>query len=309
MTSGTPPKILVICGPTASGKSELAVRLARELDGEIINADSMQIYRGMDIGTAKPSSDERGGIPHHLLDLADPDQPFSAADFAEAASRIIPDISSRSKRPIVVGGTGLYIRALLHGLVDSPSGSTELRRQLQSEAREQGNRAMLEQLRLVDPELAAGIHPNNLVRIIRGLEVYRLTGIPLSRVQREHGFSPQHFPCMQIGIRVERQVLYERIEKRVDRMLSAGLLQEVQALLKNGFGPELKAMRSIGYRECCSFLAGEQSLEETAQLIKRNSRRYAKRQTTWFNAVQDIIWLEYPEKFATILRHCIEFFE
>jgi tRNA dimethylallyltransferase len=309
MISTAPPKILVICGPTASGKSELAVRLAQELDGEIINADSMQIYRGMDIGTAKPANGERGGIPHHLLDVADPDQPFSAADFSAAASPIISDITGRAKRPIIVGGTGLYIRVLLHGLVDSPSGAGEIRRELQAEAQERGNQAMLEQLRTVDPELASGIHPNNLVRIIRGLEVYRLTGIPLSRFQREHGFSQQRYLSMQIGIHVERQELYDRIEKRVDRMLSMGLPKEVQGLLMNGFGPELKAMRSIGYRETCSFLAGEQSLEETALLIKRNSRRYAKRQTTWFNADPNIIWLEYPEKFATILRHCIEFFE
>ncbi|NVN90601.1 MAG: tRNA (adenosine(37)-N6)-dimethylallyltransferase MiaA [Desulfuromonadales bacterium] len=308
MTSTAPPKILVICGPTASGKSELAVRLAQELEGEIVNADSMQIYRGMDIGTAKPAYGERDGIPHHLLDVADPDQPFSAADFSAAASHIISDITGRAKRPIVVGGTGLYIRALLHGLVDSPSGAGEVRRELQAEAQERGNQAMLEQLRTVDPELASGIHPNNLVRIIRGLEVYRLTGIPLSHFQREHGFSQQRYRCLQIGIHVERQELYDRIEKRVERMLSMGLLDEVQELLMNGFGPELKAMRSIGYRETCSFLAGEQSLEETTLLIKRNSRRYAKRQSTWFNADPNIIWLEYPEKFATILRHCIEFF-
>jgi tRNA dimethylallyltransferase len=304
-----PPKILVICGPTASGKSELAVRLALELDGEIVNADSMQIYRGMDIGTAKPARDERGGIPHHLLDVVNPDQDFSAADYAVAASAAISDITGRSKRPIVVGGTGLYIRALLHGLVDSPSGAGEIRQQLQTEARQRGNQAMLEQLRAVDPELAAGIHPNNLVRIIRGLEVYRLTGIPLSRYQQEHGFTRQHYRCMQIGIRVERRELYSRIENRVERMLSMGLLNEVQGLLQAGFGPELKAMRSIGYKEACACLAGEQSIEETDLLIKRNSRRYAKRQITWFNSDSSIIWLEYPEKFATILRHCIEFFE
>jgi tRNA dimethylallyltransferase len=304
-----PPKTLIICGPTASGKSELAVRLALELDGEIVNADSMQIYRGMNIGTAKPGRNEQGGIPHHLLDVVNPDQDFSAADYANGASAAISDIVGRAKRPIVVGGTGLYIRALLHGLVDSPSGAGELRQQLQTEARQRGNLAMLEQLRTVDPELAAGIHPNNLVRIIRGLEVFRLTGIPLSRYQQEHGFTRQRYQCMQIGVRVERQVLYTRIENRVERMLSMGLLNEVQGLLQAGFGPQLKAMRSIGYKETCAFLMGEQGMEETELLIKRNSRRYAKRQITWFNSDSSIIWLEYPEKFATILRHCIEFFE
>lgn len=308
MTGNSSLKIVVICGPTASGKSELAVRLARELDGEIVNADSMQIYRGMNIGTAKPTLEERGGIVHHLLDIAEPDRLFSAADFLEAATRAISDITTRDKRPIVVGGTGLYIRALLHGLVDSPSGAEEIRPQLREEARQRGNLAMLDELRLVDPELAESIHPNNLVRIIRALEVYRLTGVPLSRYQREHGFARRRYHSLQIGIQVERQELYRRIEERVDRMVETGLADEVRGLLKAGYGPELKAMRSIGYREICDWLAGEQSLEEAVALIKRNSRRYAKRQMTWFNADSSIIWLEYPKNFATILRNCIDFF-
>ena len=302
-------KILIICGPTASGKSELGIRLAQTLDGEIVNADSMQIYRGMDIGTAKPSMEERCDIPHHLMDIADPNRLFSAADFAETATRTISGIIGRGKRPIIVGGTGLYIRALLYGLVDSPSGAGDIRQELQTEALERGNQAMLEQLRLVDPELAAAIHPNNLVRIIRGLEVYRLTGIPLSSHQREHGFALQRYQCLTIGIRVERQELYARIENRVDRMLAMGLLDEVRGLLNAGFGPELKAMRSIGYRETYARLAGNLPPEESTFLIKRNSRRYAKRQLTWFNADPAIIWLEYPEKFATILKHCIDFFK
>jgi len=309
MNSPPLPKILIICGPTASGKSELAVRLAHILDGEIVNADSMQIYRGMDIGTAKPSIEERNGIPHHLLDIADPNQLFSAADFTEAATQIISEVLKRGKRPIVVGGTGLYLRALLHGLVDSPSGAGDIRQELHAKAREQGNQAMLEQLRLVDPELAASIHPNNLVRIIRGLEVYRLTGIPLSRYQREHGFAKQRYQCLQIGIRVERQELYNRIETRVDRMMAMGLPDEVQGLLNAGFGPELKAMRSIGYKETCAYLAGSQNRETTILLIKQNSRRYAKRQFTWFNADPNIIWLEYPKKFVTISEYCIDFFK
>lgn len=308
MTPANRQKILIICGPTASGKSELAVRLAQLLNGEIVNADSMQIYRGMDIGTAKPTVAERGGIPHHMLDVAAPDRNFSAADFAEGATEAISGIVNRGRRPIVVGGSGLYIRALLHGLVDSPSGAGELRRELQREARELGNQHMLEQLRMVDPELASTIHPNNLVRIIRGLEAYRMTGVPLSLSRREHGFARQRFTSMRIGIRTERRELYDRIDKRVDRMLSMGLLDEVRQLLKAGFHREVKAMRSIGYKEACACLAGELSLEETAFLIKRDSRRYAKRQLTWFNADHEIIWLEYPEKFVTISQHCIDFF-
>ena len=308
-TQQPPPKLLIICGPTASGKSDLALRLAHELDAEIINADSMQIYRGMDIGTAKPTPEQRRDIPHHLIDVADPDQDFSAADFAAAADYAVKDITERGKRVIVVGGTGLYIRALLKGLVDSPSGAGEIRQALQQEARDLGNEAMLEKLRLVDPELAGRIHPNNLVRIIRALEVHRLTGVTLSHYQQDHGFSAKRYESLQIGIRVERQELYRRIETRVDRMLEQGLLEEVKHLLASGYGPESKAMRAIGYKEAVAFLSGEYSLEEAAKLIKRDTRRYAKRQLTWFNADPEIIWLEYPEKFVTILQHAIEFFE
>jgi len=304
-----PPKILVIAGPTASGKSALALELARRLDGEIVNADSLQVYRGMDIGTAKPSIEERAGIPHHLIDIADPDQPFSAADFAGAADAAIRDIDSRGKRAIVVGGTGLYIRALLKGLVDSPGGADEFRQALHEEAGRLGNEALLERLRQVDPELAGRTHPNNLVRIIRALEVHHLTGIPLSRYQEEHGFSGQRYQVLQIGIRVERPLLYERIDERVSRMLGQGLLQEVKRLLDAGYDREYKAMRAIGYKEMAAYLAGECSLDEAIRLIKRDSRHYAKRQLTWFNADKDILWLEYPAEFDTILKHAIEFYD
>jgi tRNA dimethylallyltransferase len=302
-------RILVICGPTASGKSDLALQLAHTLDGEIINADSMQVYRGMDIGTAKPATEQQDKIPHHLIDIVRPDQSFSAADFAEAAEKAIRDINSRGKRAIVVGGTGLYIRALLKGLVDSPAGTEEVRQELQTEARLRGNPAMLEELRQVDPELAERIHPNNMVRIIRALEVFRTTGITLSRYQQEHGFSGQRYNSLQIGIHVERQLLYDRIDGRVNQMLEQGLLQEVQQLLNAGYGTESKAMRAIGYKELIAHLDGEYGLDEAIRLIKRDTRHYAKRQLTWFNADKDILWLEYPEKFDTILNHAIEFFE
>jgi tRNA dimethylallyltransferase len=303
------PKILVICGPTASGKSELALELARRLDGEIVNADSMQVYRGMDIGTAKLTPEQRAEIPHHLIDVADPDQPFSAADFAEAAGEAIRGIGARGKRTIVVGGTGLYIRALLKGLVDSPGDTGKIRQELRTEARERGNQAMLDELRRVDPELAEQIHPNNLVRIIRALEVFRLTGIPLSRYQQEHGFSGRRYQNLQIGIRVDRKLLYSRIDERVEQMLAEGLLDEVRHLLASGYTPEMKAMRSIGYKETIAHLGGAYDLEEATRLIKRNTRHYAKRQLTWFSADKDILWLEYPAKFDTILNTAIEFFE
>lgn len=302
-------KILVICGPTASGKSDLALRLAHALDAEIVNADSMQIYRGLDVGTAKPTTEQQAEIRHHLIDVANPDQPFSAADFADAADAAIRDISNRGKRAIVVGGTGLYLRALVHGLVDSPSGAGELRQALHDEADSVGNEAMLERLRLVDPELAAALHPNNLVRIIRALEVYQLTGIPLSRHQKEHAFSSRRYDTFQVGISVDRGLLYARIDERVERMLAAGLLKEVSTLSAAGFGRDLKSMRSIGYKEASAHLCGELSGEEAAALIKRDTRRYAKRQLTWFKSDPDILWFEYPEKFGTILQHAIDFFE
>lgn len=301
--------LIIICGPTASGKTELAVRLAKAIDAEIVNADSMQVYRGMDIGTAKPTKDQQGGIRHHLIDIAEPDQPFSAADFVEAADRVIREITSRGKRVIVVGGTGLYIRALLHGLVDSPSGAGEIRTSLHKEAEEIGAAAMLEKLRDVDPELAAQMHPNNLVRIIRALEVYRLTGIPLSVYQQQHGFSKTRYRSLRIGIRTDRKILYERIEVRVDKMLADGLLEEVRTLLSKGFSADLKSMRSIGYKEAAAFLSGQYNLEEAVGLIKRDTRRYAKRQLTWFNADNEIIWLEYPQDFDTISALSIEFYK
>jgi tRNA dimethylallyltransferase len=309
MSDSRKEKILIICGPTASGKSDLALRLADAVNAEIVNADSMQIYRGLNIGTAKPSLEQQAEIPHHLIDVVSPDQQFSAADFAAAADAAIHDIISRGKRVIVAGGTGLYMRALVHGLIDTPGGDAELRQALHDEADNIGSEAMLEQLRLVDPELAAVLHANNLVRIIRGLEVYRLTGIPLSSYQKEHAFAQRRYGTLQIGISVERQLLYDRINKRVERMLADGLLQEVSGLLAAGFGREHKSMRSIGYKESAANLCGEINLEEAVRLIKQNTRHYAKRQLTWFNADPDILWFEYPEKFATILKLAIEFYD
>lgn len=309
MSTDPDVKILVICGPTASGKSDLALRLAHVLDAEIVNADSMQIYRGLDIGTAKPSLGQQAEIRHHLIDVVDPDQPFSAADFSAAADAAIRSIVSRGKRVVVAGGTGLYLRALMRGLVDSPSGTGEVRRTLQEEAGRVGNAAMLERLQQVDPELASGLHPNNLVRIIRALEVHQLTGIPLSRYQKEHAFATRRYAALQIGISVDRELLYTRIDERVDRMLAAGLLEEVADLLASGFSRDLKSMRSIGYKEAAALLRGELSGDEAIRLIKRDTRHYAKRQMTWFKSDPDILWFEYPEKFDIILRHSIEFFE
>jgi tRNA dimethylallyltransferase len=308
MNSDRNVKLLIICGPTASGKSNLALRLARKLDAEIINADSMQVYRGLNIGTAKPTLEEQAEVRHHLIDIVAPDQDFSAADFARNADAAVNDIIKRGKRALVVGGTGLYIKALVKGLVDSPHSNEALRRELHEEAGRIGNNAMREMLHQVDPDSAETVHPNNLVRIIRALEVFRLTGIPLSRFQKEHAFATRRYEALQICIASDRKLLYERIDKRVDRMLADGLLAEVDGLMAAGFGRNLKCMRSIGYKESAAHLCGELTRDDAIRLIKRDTRHYAKRQLTWFNADPDILWFEYPEKFGTILENAIEFF-
>jgi tRNA dimethylallyltransferase len=301
-------RMVVILGPTASGKTDLAIRLAESLDGEIVNADSMQIYRGMDIGTAKPSMELRHRVPHHLVDIADPDQEFSASDFRREAAKAIADITGRGKRVFIVGGTGLYIKALLQGLADSPSGAGEVRRELEEEARLHGNEALLGELARVDPLTAERLHPNDLVRIIRALEVYRMTGSPISEQRSGHGFSGHYYCALKLGLTVERRELYERIDRRVERMMGDGLVAEVRTLLEHGFSPRLKAMRSIGYRQICAYLAGEYSLDEGVRLIQRDTRRYAKRQLTWFKNDNEINWVEYSDNFASIYNNVIEFF-
>jgi tRNA dimethylallyltransferase len=301
-------KIVCIVGPTASGKTELAVRLAERFDGEIVNADSMQVYQGMDIGTAKPSVDLRRRVPHHLIDIVTPAVNFSASDFRREAERVIADIHSRGKHIFVVGGTGLYIRALLQGLVDSPRGDEQVRRELNHLADELGNEGLLQQLMEVDPVTAQRLHPNDRVRIVRALEVYRQTGRPMSGFREDHGFADDVYDCLMLGIHVERQQLYHRVESRVEAMVEQGLIAEVAELLRKGYTRDLKAMRSIGYKEICSFLAGEIPLDHAVQLIKRDTRRYAKRQMTWFNKESGIKWVEYPAAFANICNHVIEFF-
>lgn len=296
-------KVIVLGGPTGSGKSDLAVKLAEEIGGEIVNADSMQVYRRLDIGTAKPSAADLARVPHHLINILDPNEDFTASDFRREATAAIADIERRGKRAIVVGGTGLYIRALLYGLVDSPAGDPELRRQFDDVPGEE----LLRRLSLVDPEIAARLHPNDRVRLIRALEVYTQTGRPVSAFRSEHAFSDVHYQALKMAIRVERQELYRRIDLRVEKMLEDGLVEEVRSLLAAGYGHELKALRSIGYKEIAACLAGEMTLDEAVTLIKRDTRRYAKRQMTWFGKENDIYWLEYPGSFATILGHVIEF--
>jgi tRNA dimethylallyltransferase len=258
----------------------------------------------MDIGTAKPPAEALERVPHHLLSIVSPDVNFSASDFRREATAAIADIHRRGLKAIVVGGSGLYIRALLEGLVDSPTGDPELRLQFCDLSGEE----LLRRLFLVDPETAARLHANDRVRIIRALEVFSQTGRPISALRSEHAFSGIYYDTLKMAIKVERQELYRRIDQRVDQMLLDGLVPEVGSLLSSGYSIESKAMRSIGYKEVSAHLRGEISLDEAANLIKRDTRRYAKRQMTWFCKENDINWLEYPESFASILAHVIQFF-
>jgi tRNA dimethylallyltransferase len=297
-------KIVIVQGPTASGKSELAVRLAERFSGEIVNADSMQVYRGMDIGTAKPSADQLRRVPHHLLDVVAPDQMFSAADFSREAERVIQDIVRRGKHVFVCGGTGLYIRALTKGLMDSPPGDAALREELKELAGRIGGEALHLKLAEVDPVSAERIHPNDQFRIIRALEVFHLTGRPISELRGEHRFGTLRYDYCKIGISVDRETLYRKIDNRVDLMIRQGFLEEVQALLAAGYPASLKPMRSLGYRHLCNYLEGVITLDDALQLMKRDTRRYAKRQLTWFNQDPEIKWIEYPENVA-IIEHIV----
>jgi tRNA dimethylallyltransferase len=294
------PRIVVVCGPTGIGKTAAAIRLARTLGGEIVGADSMQIYRGMDIGTAKPSAAERAAAAHHMLDVAAPDEDFDAVRYAQLAGACIQDIRRRGKVPVVAGGTGFYIKALLHGLFEARPVAGPVRRRLEAAAVNGGLPRLYAQLADCDPATAARIHPHDRFRIIRALETFETCGRPLSALQRGHDFRPRHYAAFKIGLEMPRAALYDRIDRRVEAMLAAGLLDEVQQLLAQGFGPELKAMQSIGYRHMTEFLAGRYPWEEAVRLLKRDTRRYAKRQFTWFRADPEIVWVT-PEALDDLL--------
>ncbi|HEU0265728.1 MAG TPA: tRNA (adenosine(37)-N6)-dimethylallyltransferase MiaA [Geobacterales bacterium] len=301
-------KLIVITGPTGSGKSALALELAELCGGEIVNADSLQLYRGMDIGTAKPGQESRRRVPHHLLDIRDPDEPFTAAEFRQEAQRAIRDIVSRGGHPVVVGGTGLYIRALLHGLVPSPPADEALRNRLLNDEQKGGEGTLHRRLMVADPVSAARLHPHDLLRIVRALEVVELTGEPLSSFHKHHGFAQEEYQTLKIAVNVDRKELYRRIDERVDKMMAGGLVEEVTQLQAAGYGSALKPLGSIGYKEISSYLAGELPLAEAIRLIKRDTRHYAKRQLTWCRGENDIHWVAYPSEFAMLSTTVMAFF-
>jgi tRNA dimethylallyltransferase len=284
------PKIVVICGPTGVGKTSVAVELAQHFSGQIIGADSMQVFRYMDIGTAKPTAEEQARVKHHMIDIIDPDESFDAARYAELAGMKIFELDRQKITLFAVGGTGLYIKALLHGLFNAEVFDPGVRRRLKQEADAQGIECLLERLRRLDPESAKRLHPNDRYRIVRALEVVETTGNPISRYHREHGFSEQPFEALKIALNMDRPVLYARINQRVDAMISAGFLEEVKSLLARGYSAGLKSMQSIGYRHMVDFIQGRLSWEACVRTLKRDHRRYAKRQLTWFGADPQIIW-------------------
>lgn len=292
--------LLIICGPTASGKTRLAIDLAATLPIEIISADSRQIYRGMDIGTAKATPAERAAVPHHLLDVVTPDQSFSAADFMQLGREVIAGIHQRGRLAVVVGGTGLYIDALTRGLIAAPGEDPDLRQELMAIEEETGEGTLLQRLRTVDPEAAHRLKPRDLPRIIRALEVFSLTGETLSALQGRHAFADTPYNVVSIGLAVERSLLYHRIDERAAEMFSSGLIEEAQSLLRQGYSRELKALRTIGYREAIGYLSGEMTLPLALSQTQQESRRYAKRQTTWFRKNNSIIMVDSLAEFARI---------
>ncbi|MBN2255793.1 MAG: tRNA (adenosine(37)-N6)-dimethylallyltransferase MiaA [Deltaproteobacteria bacterium] len=288
----TKPRLIIIVGPTGVGKTELALKCAATFGGEIISADSMQVYRYMDIGTAKPTIEERQSIPHHLIDIVNPDEPFNAALFVESASPVIESIVNRGGTIFLVGGTGLYVRSLVGGLFECPRADEELREAYRRDLMRYGSGYLHEQLRDLDAEAARKIHRNDVVRIIRALEVIEQTGESIIRKQEEHRFADRRYDYVTIGLTVVRSLLYEKINSRADSMISRGLVEEVETLLAKGYTERHKPMQSMCYKHIVDYLKGGLELSEAVRLIKRDTRRYAKRQLTWFKREEDIQWFQ-----------------
>ncbi len=298
------PRVAAVVGPTASGKTALAVELAKRFDGEVVSCDSMQIYKGMDIGTAKPTKEETFGIPHHMIDIVEPSQAFSAADYAPLARAAAEDIISRGKLPIFCGGTGLYLDSVLSAnkYADVET-DPELRAALMAESELYGAEAMWQKLREVDPEAAAATHMNNVKRVVRALEIYLSSGVTKTEWDKRSRQTPPPFSATVIALDRERDELYSRIDKRVDIMMEMGLVSEVRELLSSGRLPRNStAAQAIGYKELIAHFDGQCSLEDAVMQIKQSSRRYAKRQLTWFRRNSDIKWIISGVNFEVIVN-------
>ncbi len=300
------PKIILICGPTAIGKTSVAIDAAERIGGEIVGADSMQIYRYMDIGTAKPTAEEKRRIRHHMIDIADPDEPYDAARFTRESRAAVDAILARRRIPVIAGGTGFYIKALLYGLCDAVPEDETVRHRLREEAALFGGEPLYRRLEACDPEAVGRIHPNDTYRIVRALEVYEASGMPMSEYRRRHGFSDAPYTVLKIGLYMDRQALYARIDQRVEEMVRQGLQDEVKQLLTTGYHESLRPMQALGYRHMAAFITGEADWDATIATLKRDTRQYAKRQLTWFRKDPEIQWFE-PEQGERIVS-CVRAF-
>jgi tRNA dimethylallyltransferase len=291
----TKKPLIVLVGPTAVGKSAAAIRLAVKFRSEIVSADSRMVYRGMETGTAKPRPHERAGVVHHLIDVVAPDEAFSAARFRILAKGAIDRLRRAGKIPIIVGGTGLYIKLLLHGLWEGPEADWSLREVLYDEERRKGSGYLHSRLAAVDPESARAIKPQDRSKLVRAIEVFEKTGRPLSDHHRNHRFSEDRYDAIQVGLRRSRPDLYRRIETRVDEMMADGLVEEVRGLIGKGYSAELPSMKGLGYRQIIGYLNGEFDEAEAVHRLKRDTKRFAKRQFTWFNRDPSIRWIDLSE--------------
>ena len=286
----TNPPLIAVLGPTASGKSNLALRLARRFRGEVVGCDSVQVYRFLNIGTSKVLKREQAGIPHHLIDFLDPDQEFTAGQYMALGRTVLSEIGQRGNLPLVAGGTGLYLRALLNGLFDGPSRCEALRGRLQQQARRKGDAHLHRLLARVDPESARRISARDQHKIIRALEVYFLTAKPISLHFRTAPEKLQGFRLLKIGLDPPRDRLYRRIEERIERMFAGGLVEEVRSILAKGYSPDCKPLQSLGYLQVVQFLQGEIPLQAAVDATRQATRNYAKRQLTWFRKEENVIW-------------------
>ena len=283
--------LVVLLGPTAVGKSRIAIQVAKHLDTDVLAADSRQVYRGMDIGTDKPTAEERQAVPHRLIDLVDPGDTFNAGRYRRLAIVEIERLYSAGRVPFVVGGTGLYIRTLVKGLCPAPQADPDVRADLRKLRTDRGRDGLYTELMRVDPETATRLHPNDESKVMRALEVYRLSGRPLSTMQAEHGFQETPFSALLIGLERRKETLYRRIEERIDWQLTHGMVEETRLLLGQGYGRELGSMKGLGYRQVGAYLANECDYAEMVRRFKRDTRRFAKRQMTWFRSEAGVAWL------------------
>ena len=293
---------LVIVGPTGVGKTQAALELAERSDAEILSADSRQIYRYMDIGTAKPSPEERKKVQHYFIDIVDPDQTYTAGDYGQQARQQLQDLFRRDKTAIVVGGSGLYIRALLDGLSPELPSDPEIKNQLVAEIKILGNTELHRRLREVDPPAAERIHPHDSQRILRALEVFQISGKKISELQKILPRDKLEFTPLVVGLNMERRKLYQRIEQRVEKMIEEGLVEEARKLLQMGYDKDLNSLKTVGYKEIFPLLDGKRTLKDTVAEINKNSRRYAKRQLTWFCNDPKVRWIEDFGGYSTALR-------